>query len=63
MDYADVAQMFGVGKHYMRRVFNGTVAASLPQLEWLAAALGHEFSVSLVPTTEWDGMDSEPTHP
>lgn len=50
LDYADVAEMFDVKKHYVRRVFRGDVAASLAQLEWLAAGLGCEFSVSLVPT-------------
>lgn len=49
MDYVDVAKMFGRRPHYVRRVFNGTVAASLPQLEWFAAMLGYEFPGLLVP--------------
>jgi transcriptional regulator with XRE-family HTH domain len=50
LDYADVAAMFDVRKHYVRRLFRGDVAASLSQLEFYAAGLGLDFSVGLVPT-------------
>jgi transcriptional regulator with XRE-family HTH domain len=49
LDYRDVAAMFGVKPHYVRRLFRGDVAASLAQLEWYAEALGCAFTTELTP--------------
>jgi transcriptional regulator with XRE-family HTH domain len=48
LDYFDVAELFGVQPHYVRRLFRGDISASIGQLEIYALALGLTFRCTLV---------------
>lgn len=47
MDYFDVAELFGVQPHYVRRLFKGDITATIAKLEQYAHALGLEYNVYL----------------
>lgn len=47
LDHFDVADMFGVQPHYVRRLFKGEVTATIAKLEQYAHALGLEFNIFL----------------
>lgn len=47
LDHFDVADLFGVQPHYVRRLFKGDITATIAKLEQYAHALGLEFNVYL----------------
>ena len=47
LDHIDVAHMFGVKPHYVRRLFRGDVTASVAQLQTYATLLGYEIVVGI----------------